>query len=254
MRKVVISFLILFLSDFCFCEELRAGVLNDYTRTPAVNLCQKLPSYAQPAIYSLQTVDFTNNSSLLTALLKNNIDVAVMSMSGALKAMENPSSDIKILAVVQNINLSLLTTTKKLKSVKECSGKTIYCFIKDSRIQTKIVEAFGNDVNIDFSLSSTQIQAKLISGEIEYALVTQPFTSFLLNKDNIKLCFNQNKIFEEKIGLMVLACKNDFFESNKDDINSFLKDYSREVQQMNENTDNEDYCFTFDSYENDSEL
>ena len=125
---------------------------------------------------------YTDNSELVAGLSNGEIDIATMASNVAVNLYNKTDGGVKIIAVGTLGVLHILEGSggTSINSVADLKGKTVYSagqgtnpeYILRYLLQESGLEA-GTDVEIVFA-DATEISAKLLSGEIECAMLPVP--------------------------------------------------------------------------------
>lgn len=157
---------------------------------------------------------------------------------------------------VTNINtlnvLYILENGKKINSVKDLKGKTIYTLGKGATPEytlNYILTQNGidpeKDVNIVYKSESTEVAALLADGTASVAMLPQPYVTTVLNKNSdLRVALNVgdewDKVKGEDAGSVVtgvLIVRNEVLENNKAAVDAFLAGYKDSVDYVNSNLD-----------------
>lgn len=257
IKKLIISLICFVSSFYCFSLDLHLGVVEGITGIPAAELSNQV-SQKEDYQYSLEVCTYSASQDLLSSLLKNDIDFAVLSSDITEAAEKKLPDTLKKIAVVQNVNLCLITTTKKVKSYKDLSGKVIYSPVKAGSIQNALIkktQAINNDetqtsqyITYDFSLNYDELEKKLISGEVEYAVIPQSYVEVLEKKIKFKQCFTDEELLLQNQSLMYLICKRDFYFEEEDIIKLFFRDYEQTIQLIKAKKEYRKFNFIYEEF------
>lgn len=157
---------------------------------------------------------------------------------------------------VTNINtlnvLYILENGKKINSVKDLKGKTIYTLGKGATPEytlNYILTQNGidpeKDVNIVYKSESTEVAALLADGTASVAMLPQPYVTTVLNKNSdLRVALNVgnewDKVKGEDAGSVVtgvLIVRNEVLENNKAAVDAFLASYKDSVEYVNNNVE-----------------
>lgn len=170
-----------------------------------------------------------NLSSILYNKTEGKISVAAINTLGVLYIVENSDS---------------------LNSLEDLKGKTIYSTGKGTTpecVLNYILSSNGidinKDVNIEYKSEATEVAALLASQENVLALLPQPFIAASQAKnENIKIAFDITKEWDKLQGdtesslvTGVVIVNNSFLENNKNEFETFLKEYEASVNFVNNN-------------------
>ena len=137
--------------------------------------------------------------------------------------------------------LSIIENGDSIKSIADLKGKTIYSTGEGSNpeyILRYILEKNGidskTDVTIKFLVSNDELNAKLISGEAEVAMVPEPAATVVLTKkDTLKRVLSVNdewdKVSESRLMMGCVVAKASYISENKAAVDKFLEEYKNSV-------------------------
>lgn len=237
MSKKLIAVLFCFLGTFTlYSSDLRLGVISGITGVNAIELsnqvCQK-----EDYQYSLLLKSFPQTQELLSSLLKNEVDFAVLPVNIADSVLEKLPESIKILAAVQNINLCMITTGKKVKKLEDLNGKNIFCPITNQSVKDALInkiDSINKDakdseklISYDFSVNLNELSDKLKNGEIEYAVIPQSYVEVIEKSVKIKICFTEDELLLKEKPLMYLVCSKTVFNEDEESVKIFLRIMNR---------------------------
>lgn len=206
-RKIVTTLISMALSLSLFAEpaieskteskaSLNIGILNGPSAVPA--------AYIMENTENLNFQIFSGADFELPKLLKGELDVGVLPPNAAAKVWNKSGQSLVVLAVVGQGNLSLLTTDKNCKSIKDLSGKTVYCagrgatpeymfryileknnfYVSDENTPAD-KKSGKSSVTLDFTIPNPEIAGALVSGKAQYILVPEPFATVALMKGKV---------------------------------------------------------------------
>lgn len=126
--------------------------------------------------YAYTIIERSADSMKSAQLLKENkVDIASVSVEKLPAIAEQ--TDIVVLAGLNNLVISAVAKSdSEVKSIKDLSGKTVYCGGKDSVAQRVTEKAFADaGVNAELIfMTDSEISLKIKSGEAEYFILREP--------------------------------------------------------------------------------
>ena len=232
IRKIVVSALFFASAFFSSAQSsVRLGVLKGISCAPCAYLIENREKLA---VQNMEFHVFDSVRSQLPKLLRGELDAGFLSPADAAKVFTAGNGAIVALGVAQNGNDFLLTSDESYKSLEDLRGKSIVCARKGSEqdfvlrhvLSKKKIEAGEsedeNSVRLDFSIPAASIASKLISGEIKYALLGEPFAAVAqFYSPKIKRAENFQKLYSETeksriYPAMLLVARADFARENGD--------------------------------------
>ncbi len=235
-------------------EEIRLAVLSGPTGIGTAKLLDNIDN--DPA--ALRGVDtysyniYTDNSELVAGLTKGEIDIATMASNVAVNLYNKTDGGVKIIAVGTLGVLHILEGGggTSLNSVADLAGKTIYSagqganpeYILRYLLQENDLEV-GTDVEIVFA-DASEISAKLLSGEIQYAMLPVPAATAAIAKgeDKIRAAIDVTEAWDQlqtgsQLVMTAVVARTEFLESHPEAVNRFLRNYQISIDYVNHNID-----------------
>ena len=231
-------------------DTVRFAVLSGPTGVGAA----KLLSDAQQG----QTVNHydyliaTENSELVAALTKGEVDIATVASNVALNLYNKTNGAVKIIALGTQGVLHILEGSggTTIQSIEDLAGQTIYSPGQGANpeyILRYLLTEYGldpdEDVNIVFA-EAGEIQAKLLSGEIKYAMLPVPAATAAIIKGagQVRAAVDVTEAWEEmsngsKLIMTAVVARTEFIEQNPETVNSFLQEYEASINFVNSNLD-----------------
>ncbi len=174
-------------------------------------------------------------------IVSGEINIASVPTNLAAKLAAKTNGQIVMLAVNTLGVLSIIENGDSIKSIADLKGKTIYSTGEGSNpeyILRYILEQNGidskTDVTIKFLVSNDELNAKLISGEAEVAMVPEPAATVVLTKkDTLKRVLSVNdewdKVSESRLMMGCVVAKASYISENKAAVDKFLEEYKNSV-------------------------
>jgi len=231
-------------------NAVRFAVLSGPTGVGAA----KLLSDADKGV-ALNAYDYliaTENTELVAALNKGEVDIATVASNVALNLYNKTDGAVKIIALGTEGVLHILEGSggTDIQSVEDLAGETIYSPGQGANpeyILRYLLLQYGldpdEDVNIVFAEAS-EIQAKLLSGEIKYAMLPVPAATAAIIKGGgkVRAAVDVTEAWEEmsngsRLIMTAVVARTEFVEKNPEAVNNFLKEYEASINFVNSNHD-----------------
>lgn len=155
--------------------------------------------------------------------------------------LQNKDGNLKLLSANVGMALSLVGQ-HEINSIEELSGKTIALTGKGAVpevIIRTLLESYGilDEVNLNFVKDPTEAVPMLLKDENSVALLPEPFaTAILIKNENLVKAIDLRESWKEKelpnIITSVIVAKTDIYESKKDEIDAFVKDYQNKIVEL----------------------
>lgn len=237
MKKILCCLLFCLLSEIIFASEekvsIRVGTLNGPSCIPAAYMMENPEEFEG---ISLSFDVYANPQALLPKLLKNEVDVGFLPLNVAAKVYNSANKALVCAAISGNGNLSLITKDRNVKKMTDLEGKTVYVAGQGATpeyIFKYIINQYDMDssVSLDYSIPTANLAAAIISNQIEYAVLPEPFATIAIMKDktvNRALDLQKEyKVFStsKTYPLTCIVATSKFVKNNKDDLIKFLNAY-----------------------------
>lgn len=181
--------------------------------------------------------------------LKKEINIASVPTNLAASLYKASNGSVRILAVNTNGVLSIIQNGgTAIDSIEDLRGKTLYSAGGGSNpeyILKYILEqnglTVGKDIEVIFAEAS-DINAKLIKGEAEFAMLPEPAASTVMTKsDKLQkvLSINEewNKVSDTELMMGCVVAHADYIEANKATVEKFLEEYKASIEFAKTNVD-----------------
>lgn len=217
--------------------SIRVGTLNGPSCIPVAYMMENPKEFEG---ISLSFDVYANPQALLPKLLKNEIDVGFLPLNVAAKVYNSANKAIICAAVSGNGNLSLITKNKNIKKMTDLEGKTVYVAGQGATpeyIFRYVLSQYDMDlpVTLDYSIPTNNLAAAIISNQIEYAVVPEPFATIAVMKDkNVNRAIDLQKEYKvlsttKTYPLTCIVVSSKFLKNHKDDLVLFLNGYEVSV-------------------------
>ena len=233
--------------------EIRLAVLSGPTGVGAAKLLDSIdndPASLRCNIYRYNI--YTDNSELVAGLTKGEIDIATVASNVAVNLYNKTDGGVKIIAVGTLGVLHILEGGggTSVGSVADLKGKTIYSagqganpeYILRYLLQENDLEV-GKDVEVVFA-DASEISAKLLSGDIEYAMLPVPAATAAIAKSEgrVRAAVDVTEAWDalqsgSPLVMTAVVVRTEFLETCPDLVDRFLTDYEKSIDFVNGNVD-----------------
>ncbi len=224
------------------------GVLSGPSGIPAAYLMQNLQELDGKSInYQI----FAAANQLLPKLLNGEIDIGFLPPNVAAKVFTANNEAIVNICTAGNGMLSLITTDTNIKSLNDLKGKKIavagagatpeYLFRYILQKNDLEIGKGQDKVELDFSIPNAQIAQAVISGQISYAVVPEPFSTVAtMQSSSVMRTIDLQEEFEKLTGIenypmTLIVARCDFAKQNSSFIAKFQKKYNEAQNWTKEN-------------------
>lgn len=231
----------------------RLAVLSGPTGIGAAKLLDDIDSHSASLHGSGYSYNiYTDNSELVAGLTNGEIDIATMASNMAVNLYNKTNGGVKIIAVGTLGVLHILEGSggTSINSVEDLRGKTIYSagqganpeYILRYLLQESGLEV-GTDVEIAFA-DASEISAKLLSGEIECAMLPVPAATAAIVKGDgqVRQAIDVTEAWDalqsgSQLVMTAVVARTEFLENHPEPVNLFLRDYEESINYVNNNVD-----------------
>ncbi len=240
--KKIISFLLitvfLFLFSSCGVKKddtvMRVGTLAGPT---GMGMAKMIEDDKEVNDYNFSV--YQDPQKAVTDFLAGDLDaICLPTNTAATLAVKNPGV-FKIGAV--NCLGSLYLLVKKgieLDSIEDLAGKTIYTSVANSTtnpIVKTILSGNGIEAQIETEADHDALSAKIVKGEVDYAVLPEPKVSaVLMQTSDYEVAFDLSaewdKVSDGSLTMGCLIIKNDFIKNHGSVTVQFLEKYQNSVE------------------------
>ena len=238
---------------------IRLAVLSGPTGVGAAKLLDladygPLPDWYDytPLRASYDYAIYTDNSELVAGLNTGEIDIATMASNVAVNLYNKTDGGVKIIAAGTLGVLHILEGNggDSIHSVEDLRGKTVWSagqganpeYILRHLLQQSGLEV-GADVEVVFA-DAGEISAKLLSGDIEYAMLPVPAATAAIAKGEgkVRAAIDVTEAWDElqsggQVIMTAVVARTEFVESYPELVDAFLADYEESINFVNHNID-----------------
>ena len=233
--------------------EIRLAVLSGPTGVGAARLLDNIDNSPASLSYgNYHYTIYTDNSELVAGLNKGEIDIATMASNVAVNLYNKTGGGVKIIAGGTLGVLHILEGSggDTVHSVEDLRGKTIYSagqganpeYILRHLLQESGLEV-GRDVEIVFA-DAAEIQAKLLSGDIQCAMLPVPAATAAIAKGEgkVRAAIDVTEAWDalqsgSQLVMTAVVARTEYLETYPDLVDHFLADYEASINYVNNNLD-----------------
>lgn len=193
-----------------------------------------------------------DNNELVAGLTNGEIDIATVASNVALNLYNKTNGGVKIIALGTRGVLHILEGSggTRIESITDLEGETIYCAGQGANpeyILRYLLEenelVIGENVEVVFA-DAAEITAKLLSGEIKYAMLPVPAATAAIIKGEgqVRAAIDVTEVWDEQhngsqLIMTAVVARTEFIETYPDYVDAFLKDYEASINYVNNNVD-----------------
>jgi NitT/TauT family transport system substrate-binding protein len=198
-----------------------------------VKMMDSPPSAADDITFNYRLAG-SRPDEVVAALSSGSVDIAALPTNLAGNLYQKTSGDIRLIALITYANLFLVEAGTAIEGMSDLVGKTIHAsgqganpqYILEYLLQEAGL-APGTDVAIEWHTEMSELAALLASGQIDIALMPEPFVSTVLAKNSqARAALDLNGLWKEATGyppvMTAVVARTDFAEGNSTAVSLFL--------------------------------
>ena len=232
--------------------DVRLAVLSGPTGVGAAKLLDAVDNDPAGLHTTYQYGIYTDNSELVAGLTNGEIDIATMASNVAVNLSNKTGGGVQIIAAGTLGVLHILEGNgdTSINSVEDLRGKTIYSagqganpeYILRYLLRENGLE-IGADVEVVFA-DATEISAKLLSGDIECAMLPVPAATAAIAKGEgkVRAAIDVTEAWDalqsgSQLIMTAVVVRTEFAKTHPDQVAAFLTDYKASIDYVNNNVD-----------------
>ena len=229
---------------------MRIAVLSGPTGVGAAKLLDNIDN--NPAALHGSGYIANDNSELVASLTKGEVDIATVASNMAVNLYGKTDGGVQIIAVGTLGVLHILEGGGKteINSLADLAGKTVYAagqganpeYVLRYLLQENGLE-IGKDVEVVFA-DASEISAKLLSGEIECAMLPVPAATAAIIKGggSVRQAIDLTEAWDSlkngsQLIMTAVVARTEFVQTYPDLVDAFLADYEASIDFVNNNQD-----------------
>lgn len=233
-------------------EDVRLAVLSGPTGIGAAKLLTDSDKDDTVNHYTYTVA--TDNNEVVAGLTAadGEYDIAMVASNVAANLYNKTQGDVKILALGTQGVLHILESGNgtAIQSMKDLKGKTIYATGQGANpeyILRHLLTENGLDPDKDVEIvfaDATEISAKLISGEIETAMLPVPAATAAIaqSKGSVRDAIDLTSAWNDldngsQLIMSAVVARADFLEEHPQAVDAFLEEYEASVTYVKENAE-----------------
>ena len=185
-------------------------------------------------------------TQVVPMLSTGEVDIATCPLSLAANLYKKTNGGIKMLGVNTLGVLYVVSNGVEIASLSDLKGKTVYATGQGSTpeyILNHILKAnsLENDIKVEYLSEHSELAAKVISGDVELAVLPEPFVSVVTTKNTsvksvLSLTDEWKKVNPDtELAMGCVVARKDFIEKNPDAVKQFISDNKQSVENVNLN-------------------
>lgn len=232
--------------------DVRFAVLSGPTGVGAAKLLDKADNDPAALRTGYTYTIAGDNSELVAGLTSGEIDIATVASNVAVNLYNKTDGGVKVIAVGTLGVLHILEGGGKaeINSVADLAGRTVYAagqganpeYVLRYLLRENGLEV-GKDVEVVFA-DASEISAKLLSGEIECAMLPVPAATAAIMKGEgkVRQAVDLTEAWDSlrngsQLIMTAVVARTEFAETYSEKVAAFLADYEESIDFVNGNQD-----------------
>ena len=229
--------------------EVRLAVLSGPTGVGAAKLLDSADNDPSSLHSSYSYTIAADNSELVAGLSSGELDIATMASNAAVNLYNKTGGAVKIIALGTLGVLHILEGSggTTVNSIADLSGKTIYSAGQGANpeyiLRYLLQENGVDDAEIVFA-DASEISAKLLSGDIQYAMLPVPAATAAIIKGegSVRAAVDVTEAWDSlqngsQLVMTAVVARTQFIEEHPELVSGFLDDYKDSISFVNSNID-----------------
>lgn len=237
------------------------GTTNNTTTTSAPNEStteytgERIKVAANKGPTGMGMVDLMDNSKYEVTLISDptqvvslistgEVDIATCPLSLAANLYKKTNGGIKMLGINTLGVLYVVTNGVELSTLADLKGKTVYATGQASTpeyILNHLLKAnnLKKDVKVEYLSEHSELTAKVVSGDVQIAILPEPFVSVATSKNaNVKSVISLTDEWKKvnpdtELAMGCVIARKEFIEKNPDAVKQFIADNKQSVENIN---------------------
>jgi NitT/TauT family transport system substrate-binding protein len=216
---------------------IQVAGLKGPTSIGMLPLFQNRPDFAAGVQAEYQVVP--EPQIMLSRIMSGEVDIAAVPINLA-AVLHNKGVPYRFGAVSGDGLLYIVTSRSDISSMKDLKGKTIYCIAQGSTPEfilryTLVQNGIDPeaDVNIDFTYDHVSITPQLVAGNVDLAVLPEPFVSIVAAKNPaVQPVIDLQKVWARTSGtrttypITAVLVKEELLRSNPEVVDAFFSVYA----------------------------
>lgn len=231
-------------------EEVRLAVLSGPTGMGAAKLLAD--SDAGTSINAYDYIIANDNNELVGGLTRGEIDIATVASNVAVNLYNKTDGGVRIIALGTQGVLHILEGSggATIQSVEDLAGQTIYSPGQGANpeyILRYLLTQNGLDPDTDVEIvfaDATEITAKLLQGEIKYAMLPVPAATAAIIKGEgkVRAAIDVTEAWDDlyngsQLMMTAVVARTAFIEEHPEVVDAFLAEYEASIDYVNSHVD-----------------
>lgn len=176
-------------------------------------------------------------------IIAGRFDIAAVPTNLAAVLYNKTNGGIKVVAVNTLGVLYIVENGDTIKSISDLGGKKIGATGMGSTpeyILNYVLEKNGIECEIEYYTEHSELMTKLVSGDVDIAMLPEPNVTTAMSKNSrlriaLSLTEEWNKVSDATLSQGCIIASNSYAENHKSELQTFLADYKKSVDFVNEN-------------------
>lgn len=222
--------------------EIRVLALSGSTGVGMAQLIDNVANGNAALNYKIEIK--TDPTKVTSALINGDVDIAAMPTNAAVTLSKK--TELVMLALNTRGVLYLVSNSNTVstpRSLSELAGKTVLCPANNPHdiVKALLSKAGVADVSFKTLADPTEVQANVIKGEFDYAILPEPaLTAARAKAPHASVAFNitdeWNKLFPaDSLVQGCVVARKDFVDAHPNEVDKFLEEYEESINYVKGN-------------------
>lgn len=183
-------------------------------------------------------------TEVVSLISSGEVDIAACPLNLAANLYKKTNGAIKMLGINTLGVLYVVTNGVEISTLADLKGKTVYSTGRGATPEYIInhllkANSLENDVKVEYLSEHSELAAKLISGDVQVAVLPEPFVSVATSKsDKVKTAVSLTDEWKKvnpdtDLAMGCVIARNEFIEKNPDGVKQFIADNKKSVESLN---------------------
>jgi len=187
---------------------------------------------------------------MTAGILSNSLDIAAVPTNVASALYNVTEGEVQVITICALGVFYILDTSGEIRSVEDLRGRTIHTAGQGATPEFALTYILrgngmepGVDVEIVFNTENAELASLMIAGEVEVALLPQPFATTVTNQDEgIAISLDLTKEWGaispgSAMAASSIIVRTAFLEENQEAVLKFIEEFAQSVVFVNYNVD-----------------
>lgn len=183
-------------------------------------------------------------TEVVSLVARGEVDIAACPLNLAANLYKKTAGGIKMLGINTLGVLYVVTNGVEINSLDDLKGKTVYSTGQGATPEYIInhllkANSLDKDVKVEYLSEHSELATKLISGDVQIAVLPEPFVSVATSKsDKVKAAISLTDEWKKvnpdtELAMGCVIARSEFIEKNPAGVKQFIEDNKKSVESLN---------------------